>query len=69
MPLIPALKRQKQADLLVQGQPGLQSEFQGSQRNPVSKLTKQNKTNQQKQTIKKLAKLKLLMIIVIIIIN
>jgi hypothetical protein len=31
MPLIPALGRQRQADFLVQGQPGLQSEFQVSQ--------------------------------------
>jgi hypothetical protein len=31
MPLIPALGRQRQADFLVQGQPGLQSEFQDSQ--------------------------------------
>jgi hypothetical protein len=31
MPLIPALGRQRQADLWVQGQSGLQSEFQDSQ--------------------------------------
>jgi hypothetical protein len=30
-PLIPALKRQRQADFWVRGQPGLQSEFQDSQ--------------------------------------
>jgi hypothetical protein len=30
-PLIPALRRQKQADFWVRGQPGLQSEFQDSQ--------------------------------------
>jgi hypothetical protein len=30
-PLIPALRRQRQADFWVQGQPGLQSEFQDSQ--------------------------------------
>ena len=30
-PLIPALGRQRQADFRVQGQPGLQSEFQDSQ--------------------------------------
>jgi hypothetical protein len=30
-PLIPALRRQRQADFLVRGQPGLQSEFQDSQ--------------------------------------
>jgi hypothetical protein len=31
MSLIPALKRQRQMDLWVQGQPGLQSKFQDSQ--------------------------------------
>jgi hypothetical protein len=31
VPLIPALGRQRQADFLVQGQPGLQSEFQDRQ--------------------------------------
>jgi hypothetical protein len=30
-PLIPALGRQRQADFWIQGQPGLQSEFQDSQ--------------------------------------
>jgi hypothetical protein len=30
-PLIPALERQRQVDLRVRGQPGLQSEFQDSQ--------------------------------------
>jgi hypothetical protein len=30
-PLIPALRRQRQADFGVRGQPGLQSEFQDSQ--------------------------------------
>jgi hypothetical protein len=30
-PLIPALRRQRQADFWVQGQPGLQSDFQDSQ--------------------------------------
>jgi hypothetical protein len=30
-PLIPALRRQRQADFWVWGQPGLQSEFQDSQ--------------------------------------
>jgi hypothetical protein len=30
-PLIPALRRQRQADFWVRGQPGLQSEFQDSQ--------------------------------------
>jgi hypothetical protein len=31
MPLIPALERQRQTDLCVEGQPVLQSEFQDSQ--------------------------------------
>jgi hypothetical protein len=31
MPLIPAFGRQRQADFLVRGQPGLHSEFQDSQ--------------------------------------
>ena len=31
IPLIPALRRQKQGDLCVQGQPGLESEFNYSQ--------------------------------------
>ena len=44
-PLIPALGRQRQADLWVRGQSGLQNEFQDSQGNPVSKTNKQ--TNKQ----------------------
>jgi hypothetical protein len=50
-PLIPALGRQRQVDFWVQGQPGLQSEFQNSratQRNPVSKNQNQTKPNQNK---------------------
>jgi hypothetical protein len=31
MPLIPALRRQRQEDFWVRGQPGLQSEFQDCQ--------------------------------------
>jgi hypothetical protein len=31
MPLTPALRRKKQVDLQIQGQPGLQSELQYSQ--------------------------------------
>jgi hypothetical protein len=45
MPLIPALRRQRQADFWVRGRPGLQSEFQDSQgyrEKPC--LEKQNKT-------------------------
>jgi hypothetical protein len=48
MPLIPALGRQRQADFWVQGQPGLQSEFQDSQsyteKPCLEKPLKQNKT-------------------------
>ena len=50
MPLIPALGRQRQVDFWVQGQPGLQSEFQDSQgytEKPCLKK-KQNKTKQNK---------------------
>jgi hypothetical protein len=56
MPLIPALRRQRQADFWVRGQPGLQSEFQDSQgytEKPCLKKTKQNKTNKKKTTTKK----------------
>jgi hypothetical protein len=51
-PLIPALGRQRQADFWVQGQPGLQSEFQDSQgytEKPCLGKTK-NKTNQIQST-------------------
>jgi hypothetical protein len=57
-PLIPALRKQRQVDLQVQGQPGLQSEFQGSQGytekpcfekpNPNLKHPNQTKPNQTK---------------------
>jgi hypothetical protein len=60
-PLIPELGKQRQVDFWIQGQSGLQSEFQDSQRyteKPCLK-TKQNKnknkkqqTNKQKQTNK-----------------
>jgi hypothetical protein len=55
MPLIPALGRQRQADFLVRGQPGLQSEFQDSQgytEKPCLEKQKQNK----KQNLKKSSK-------------
>jgi hypothetical protein len=49
MPLIPALKRQRQVDLCVdQGQPGLQNRFQDSQGNtekPSLEKQKQAKPN------------------------
>ena len=50
-PLIPAFWRQRQADFSVQGQPGLQSEFQDSQgytEKPC--LEKQKQKQQQKNT-------------------
>jgi hypothetical protein len=42
MPLIPALRRQRQADFQVRGQPALQSEFQTHSEKLC--LEKQNKT-------------------------
>jgi hypothetical protein len=48
MPLIPALERQRQADFWVQGQPGLQSEFQDSQ-GYTEKSCLENKTNKKKE--------------------
>jgi hypothetical protein len=47
-PLIPALGRQRQVDFIVQGQPGLQSEFQDSQgytEKPCLKKKKNNNNN------------------------
>jgi hypothetical protein len=53
-PLIPALRRQRQADFCVRGQPGLQSEFQDSQvyteKPCLRKTNKQNKTKQKPPT-------------------
>jgi hypothetical protein len=50
-PLIPALRRQRQADLWVRGQPGLHSEFQDSQGYTEKPCLKKNKkqTNKQKK--------------------
>jgi hypothetical protein len=53
-PLIPALRRQRQADFWVWGQPGLQSEFQDSQgytEKPC--LEKQNKQTNKKEVIER----------------
>jgi hypothetical protein len=53
-PLIPALRRQRQADFWVRGQPGLQSEFQDSQ-DYIEKLClkkPKNKTNKQNLFLK-----------------
>jgi hypothetical protein len=52
-PLIPALGRQRQADFGVQGQPGLQSEFQDSQGYTKKPCLKKPKRTKQKQTNKK----------------
>jgi hypothetical protein len=56
MPLIPALGRQRQADFCIQGQPGLQSEFQDSQgytEKPCLKKNKKTKTNNNKRQTNK----------------
>jgi hypothetical protein len=50
-PLIPALWRQRQVDFSVPGQPGLQSEFQDSQRyteKPCIEKQKQKQNNKNK---------------------
>jgi hypothetical protein len=49
-PLIPALERQRQADLLVQGQPGLQIKFQDSQ-SYTEKHCSENYLSQQKNCL------------------
>jgi hypothetical protein len=52
MPLIPALGRQRQVDLWVGGQPGLQSEFQDSQgytEKPCLEKPKNNNNNNKKK--------------------
>jgi hypothetical protein len=49
-PLIPALGRQRQADFCVQGQPGLQSEFQDSQDYTEKPCLKNKQKQKQKQT-------------------
>ena len=56
MPLIPALGRQRQANFLVRGQTGLQSELQDSQsytEKPCLKLHQNPKTNKQKRETEK----------------
>jgi hypothetical protein len=48
MPLIPALRKQRQSDFWVRGQPGLESEFRDSQgyaEKPCLEKTKNKKTN------------------------
>jgi hypothetical protein len=52
MPLIPALGRQRRADFLVWGQPGLQSEFQDSQgytEKPCLEKTKRKKKKEKEK--------------------
>jgi hypothetical protein len=56
MPLILALRRHRQADFWVRGQPGLQSEFQDNQgytEKSCLKKQKQNKTKQKTKQTKK----------------
>lgn len=48
MPLVPTLGRERQADLKVQGQPGLPSGFQDSQDNREKPVSKKNKHKGQK---------------------
>jgi hypothetical protein len=49
MPLISALRRQKQADFWVRGQPGLQSEFQDSQGYTEKPCLKKNQEGKKKK--------------------
>ena len=56
MPLIPVLRRQRQSDLWVRCQPGLQRKFQDDQdytEKPCLKKTKQNKKTSKTTTTKK----------------
>ena len=57
-PLIPTLRRQRQADFWVWGKPGLQSEFQDNQ-DYTEKPCLENQTNKNKQTKETILKLKL----------
>jgi hypothetical protein len=52
-PLIPELGKQRQADFQVQGQPGLQSEFQDSQGHTEKPCLENTKKQKQKQKQKK----------------
>jgi hypothetical protein len=51
-PLIPALRRQRQADFWVRGQPGLQSEFQDSQGYTEKPCLEKKKTKNKNKTKK-----------------
>ena len=52
-PLIPALRRHRQADFGVRGQPGLQSEFQNSQSYTEKPCVQRNKNKNKKKQKKK----------------
>jgi hypothetical protein len=52
-PLVPALRRQRQADFWVRGQPGLQSEFQDSQGYTEKPCLEKPKKKKKKKTQKK----------------
>jgi hypothetical protein len=58
MPLIPALGRQRQADLQVRGQPGLQSEFRDSQGNTEKPCLKKRPKNPLRRSLKEKSKTK-----------
>jgi hypothetical protein len=58
MPLIPALGRQRQADFWVQGQPGLQSEFQDSQGYTEKPCLEKPKKKKKKNSLKSLSSAK-----------
>jgi hypothetical protein len=58
MPLIPALGRQSQADFWVQGQPGLQSEFQDIQGYTKKPSLKKPKTKNKKTETKKIEEIR-----------
>jgi hypothetical protein len=63
MPLIPALRRQKQADFWVQGQPGLQNEFQDSHSYTEKLCLEKQKQKTKKQTNKQTNKKEMLHVI------
>ena len=60
-PVIPALGRKRQVGISVQGQPGVQTEFQDSQgyteKNLSGKTKQQQKTKTNKQTNKQTTKM------------
>ena len=52
-PVIPALGRKRQVGISVQGQPGVQTEFQDSQGYTEKNLSRKNKTTTTKKQNKK----------------